>query len=416
MPRGDDATKGTTRRPARCARGGPAHAASRIREGARAGRGAPTDAAGRGSGAAASGGRNPKVPPPSRRAIPLERATLLLSASEVARCLQVEEAIQAVEDAFRAYHRKEAVMPPKSYVDLPDFQGDVRSMPARVGDAVSVKWVCSYPENPQRYGLPTVIGTLILNDPATGFPLAVMDATVLTAFRTGAAAAVATRALARPDARTLGIVGCGIQAGYQVAAISHVRDVRTVLLSDARAPVAEALAKRIRVADPALDVRVVPLQEAAGADVVCTLTPVHQPIVKRDWVRNGSHVNALGADAAGKQELEADILSDAVVVVDDWEQATHSGEVNVPLTNGTLRREHIRGTLGAVLEKAIPGRTSPGEISVFDSTGLAIQDAAVARVVFDRARREGLGTPVSLLSTKSGEGPDVLQQMRRRTR
>ena len=348
-------------------------------------------------------------------ASPLERSTLLLSASEVARCLQVEEAIQAVESAFRAYHRKEAVMPPKSYVDLPDFGGDVRSMPARVGDAVSVKWVCSHPGNPEKHGLPTVIGTLILSDPATGFPLAIMDATVLTAFRTGAAAAVATRALARPDARTLGIVGCGIQAGYQIAAISHVRDVQTVLLSDVRPAVAEALAKRLKAVSPHLDVRVVPLPEASAADVVCTLTPVHEPIVKRDWVKNGSHWNALGADAAGKQELDPDILGDAVVVVDDWEQATHSGEVNVPLSEGILRREHIRGTLGAVLEKAIPGRTSANEITVFDSTGLAIQDAAVARVVHERARREGLGTPISLLSPKgAAEGPDVLQQMRRR--
>src|SRR5207249_4844477 len=136
-------------------------------------------------------------------------STLLLSSAEVAQCLRLDEAIDAVEAAFRSYHRKEAVMPPKSYVDLPDFDGDVRSMPARVGNALSVKWVNSHPQNQQRHGLPTVIGTLILSDPATGFPLSVMDATYLTAFRTGAAAAVATRALARPDARTLGIVGCG---------------------------------------------------------------------------------------------------------------------------------------------------------------------------------------------------------------
>lgn len=343
----------------------------------------------------------------------MDRSTLLLSAAEVAKCLQVQEAIQAVESAFRAYHRKEAVMPPKSYVDMPDHEGDVRSMPARVGDSVSVKWVNSHPHNPQRHGLPTVIGTLILSDPATGFPLAIMDATVLTAFRTGAAAAVATKVLGREDASSLGIVGCGTQAGYQLAAISHVRDVRKVLLSDARPHVAEHLAKGLREASPHLDVKVASIQEAAGADVVCTLTPVHEPIVKREWVRNGAHYNALGADAAGKQELDPDILGDAVVVVDDWEQATHSGEVNVPLSEGLLRREHIRGTLGAVLEKAIPGRTSANEITVFDSTGLAIQDTAVARVVHERARKESLGTPINLLS-KGMEPHDVLRQMRKR--
>lgn len=338
--------------------------------------------------------------------------TLLLSADEVGRCLDVDEAIRAVDGAFRSYHRKEAVMPPKSYVDLPDHGGDVRSMPARVGNAVSVKWVCSHPGNPEKHGLPTVIGTLILTDPATGFPLAVMDATVLTAFRTGAASAVATRALARDDARSLGIVGCGTQAGYQIAALSHVRDLRELVLADARPDAAQALAARVAKAAPQLAVRAATLQEASAQDVVCTLTPVHKPIVMRDWVERGAHVNALGADAAGKQELDADLLRDAVVVVDDWEQATHSGEVNVPLHTGELRREHIRGTLGAVLEGAIPGRSSADEITIFDSTGLAIQDCAVARVVYDRAVAAGLGTPVQLVPAKGRSGPDVLGQMR----
>jgi len=343
----------------------------------------------------------------------VETSTLLLSADEVARCLDLDEAIRAVEGAFRSYHRKEAVMPPKSYVDLPDFGGDVRSMPARVANSVSVKWVNSHPGNPAKHGLPTVIGTLILSDPATGFPLSVMDATVLTAFRTGAASAVATRALARKDARSLGIVGCGTQASYQIAAISHVRDLKEVVLSDSRPENAETLLKRVARAAPGLEVRVGGPADAAGCDVVCTLTPVHKPIVMRDWIEHGAHVNALGADAAGKQELDPDILGDAVVVLDDWEQATHSGEVNVPLESGVLRREHIRGTLGAVLEGAIPGRSRDDEITVFDSTGLAIQDCAVARVVYDRAVREGLGTKVSLVPSRSGGGPDVLAQMRK---
>jgi len=135
--------------------------------------------------------------------------------------------------------------------------------------------------------------------------------------------------------------------------------------------------------------------------------------VKRDWVSNGAHVNALGADAAGKQELDPAILGDAVVVVDDWEQAIHSGEINVPLATGELRREHVRGTLGAILEGAIPGRTKASEITVFDSTGLAIQDAAVARVVADRARKEGLGKHVDLVGAPPDAREKALAQMRR---
>lgn len=341
----------------------------------------------------------------------MERSTLLLSADEIARCLHLEEAIRAVEDAFRAYHRKEAAMPPKSYVDLPEHAGDVRSMPSRVGDAVAVKWVNSHPHNRERFGLPTVIGTLILTDPATGWPLSIMDATVLTAFRTGAGAAVATNVLARADAKTLGVVGAGTQASYQIAAISHVRPISRVVVSDVRPDAAQKLAERVKRHAPDIEVRAGSVEEAAGCDIVSTLTPSHKPIVKRDWIANGAHVNALGADAAGKQELDPDILGDAVVVVDDWGQATHSGEVNVPLTTGVLRPEHIRGTLGAILEKAIPGRTKAKEITVFDSTGLAIQDAAVARVVFQRAQREGLGTRIDLVKVGS-ELPDVLGQMR----
>ena len=342
----------------------------------------------------------------------MDRSTLLLSSADVAACLRVDEAIRAVEMAFRAYHRKEAAMPPKSYVSLPEHGGDVRSMPARVGNAVSVKWVCSHPQNPARHGLPTVIGTLILTDPATGFPLSVMDATLLTAFRTGAAAAVATDALARRDAASLGIVGAGTQAAYQVAAISQVRPLTRIVVADSRPDAAEALAARIRHHQPGLDARAGTLAEASGLDVVCTLTPVSKPIVKRDWIEDGAHVNALGADAAGKQELDAAILGDATIVVDDWEQATHSGEVNVPLAKGDLRREHIRGTLGAVLEGAIPGRTSAREITVFDSTGLAIQDAAVARVVYEGALTKGLGTRVDLVGGQA-KAEDVLEQMGR---
>jgi alanine dehydrogenase len=343
----------------------------------------------------------------------VERSTLLLSSSEVAKCLRMDEAISAVDAAFRKYHRKEASMPPKSYIDLPDHQGLMNSMPARVGNAVAVKWVSAHVRNPE-HGLPTVLGTLILSEPETGYPLAVMDATLLTAFRSGAASAVATRALARDDAHSLGVIGCGTQAAYQIAALSLVRDLRTLVLADTQSGRAEALAERIRHLHPSrLDVQVDAIQQAAAQDIVCTLTPVHKPIVKADWVERGAHVNALGADAAGKQEIESDLLANAVIVVDDWEQATHSGEVNVPLSTGELRREHIRGTLGAILEGAIPGRTKPTEITIFDSTGLAIQDAALARVVYERARKEGLGSAVTLVPTLGSKAPDVLDQMKR---
>ena len=347
------------------------------------------------------------------RLMSVERSTLLLSADDVAACLDMGEAIAAVREAFVAYHAKRAVMPPKSYINLPEHGGDVRSMPAKVGtDALSVKWICSHPKNPERHGLPTVIGSLILSDPATGWPLAVMDATLLTAYRTGAAAAVASDTLARRDATTLGIIGAGTQAAYQIAAISHVRKLTRVTIADARIESTQRLVEALTKRAPHLDVRAGTLEEAAGEDIVCTLTPVHTPIVKRDWIGHGVHINALGADAAGKQELEVDILRDAVIVVDDWEQATHSGEINVAMAAADLRPEHVRGTLGAILDGALPGRSDDEEITIFDSTGLAIQDTAVAKAVYARAVRDGLGTPVDLVNTARVPFDAVLTQMR----
>jgi ornithine cyclodeaminase/alanine dehydrogenase len=132
--------------------------------------------------------------------------------------------------------------------------------------------------------------------------------------------------------------------------------------------------------------------------VVCTATPVRNPVVRREWIRRGTHINAMGADAHGKQELDSRILLDAAVVVDDWDQACASGEVNVPLHEGLLSREAIHAALGEIIAGRSPGRTDDAEITVFDSTGLAVQDLALARLVFDRAREQGIGTPVEFFA------------------
>ncbi|HWG91435.1 MAG TPA: ornithine cyclodeaminase family protein [Candidatus Thermoplasmatota archaeon] len=343
---------------------------------------------------------------------PTHTTTRLLSAADVIRCLNMDEAIAAVEDAFLSYQKGEAQMPPKSYIDIPEFNGDFRSMPARVGGAASVKWVNVHADNPGKHGMPTVLATLILGDPATGFPLAVMDATLLTAYRTAAAAAVATKYLAREDAKTLGVIGAGGQSAYQIAAITRVRNFTEVVISDARPEAAKALAERVARHNPKFKVRVGTVQEAAGCDVLTTVTPVHKPIVQREWVKPGTHINAIGADAPGKEELDPAILWGATIILDDWEQATHSGEVNVPLHDGMLKREQIRGTIGALIAGAIKGRGSREEITIFDSTGLAIQDAAVARLVYAQAVKQNLGTEFRFAPVGDMKVPDVLDELR----
>lgn len=317
--------------------------------------------------------------------------TLLLSQSDVARVLTMDAAVPAVEAAFASHGRGEAVMPPKLYLPLEAYGGDLRAMPAYVGGAAGVKWVNSHPANPGRFQLPSVMGIYILSDPATALPLAVMDATRLTAVRTGAAAAIASKHLARQGARTIGLIGCGAQAPFLLAAHRAVYGDRLEVLAADVSPEAGA-----RFAAE-VGGRAVSIEEAAACDIVCTATPSRVPIVRRAWVKPGAHLNAMGADAPGKQELDPAILRDARVVIDDWAQASESGEINVLHHEGTLTREQIHATLGEIVAGLRPGREDAA-ITVFDSTGLALQDVALARVVYAAARAAGAGTPFDFLA------------------
>jgi alanine dehydrogenase len=316
--------------------------------------------------------------------------TLILTQKDVQTLLTMERAVAAVERAFAAHGNGETIMPPKVYLSLEKYDGDFRAMPAYLDGSAGVKWVNAHPHNPQRHGLPTVRGVYILSDPATASPLAIMDATLLTAYRTGAAGAVASKYLGQKSPRTLGLIGCGVQARVLLSAHRAVFSGLEVKVADLKSEAAEELARQSGGA-------AVSIAEAAGCDLVCTATPSRTPVVQRSWVRRGTHVNAMGADAPGKQELDPQLIGDSKLVVDDWEQATEGGEVNVPIRTGQYRKEQIFATLGEIVAGKKRGRQSD-EISVFDSTGLAIQDVALARFVYDEAMRRNLGLPVELVS------------------
>ena len=191
----------------------------------------------------------------------------------------------------------------------------------------------------------------------------------------------------------LGLIGCGAQARSVIRCHVAVRRWSEILLTDARAGLAEALAAEFSD----LPCRVVDAASASAAEVVCTMTPSRTPVVRAQDVRRGSHVNAIGADAPGKQELDVEILRHARIFLDDDEQARESGEVNVPLHDGRLAADAIAGTLGEVVAGHVPGRTGDTDITVFDSTGLAVQDLAVAALVYERARARGAGSAVALV-------------------
>ncbi len=324
--------------------------------------------------------------------------TLLLGPDDVSEYADLPSVIDAVADAFAADWRGDTVMPAKSYIDLPEYNGDFRSMPAYVHagdwDAAAVKWVNVHPDNPVDHDLPTVLGTLIYSDPETAFPLSVMDGTNLTRLRTGAAAAVATDHLAVPDADSLGLVGAGVQSYTQLEAIATVRDIDRVVVADRDAERQRAFVDRF---DDRFDARAGSIADAAACDVLSTITPVESPIVDRAWLGDRTHVNAIGADAAGKHEHDDQTLLDAKLVIDDYEQCTHSGEINVPWSEGVLTGDDIYGELGAIVAGELPGREPGDGITLFDSTGLAVQDVAAAHVAYENARAAGAGTDFSLV-------------------
>ncbi|WP_336345148.1 ornithine cyclodeaminase family protein [Halalkalicoccus ordinarius] len=324
--------------------------------------------------------------------------TLLLNGDDVAENAPLAELVPAIEEAFAAYERGDAQMPPKSYIDLPQYNGDFRSMPAYMDagdwDAAGIKWVNVHPDNPTDHDLPTVLGTMVYSDPETAVPLAILDGTELTMQRTGAAAAVATDHLARQDAKSLGIVGAGAQAYTQLEAIAEVRPIERVVISDLDEERVERFVSRF---EDRFDVSGGSIEEAASCDVLSTVTPVEDPIVPREAIGEHTHVNAMGADAEGKHELADDILLDAKLVIDDHAQTTHSGEINVPYAEGTLIDDDIHAAIGEIVVGDRPGRTSEDGLTVFDSTGLAIQDVAAAHVVYGHADENDNGYPFDLL-------------------
>ncbi len=324
--------------------------------------------------------------------------TLLLDSEDVDENTRMADLIAALEDAFAAYERGDAQMPAKSYIDLPQYEGDFRSMPAYLDagewDAAGLKWVNVHPNNPVDHDLPTVMGTMIYSDPETAFPLAIMDGTELTMKRTGAAAAVATNHLAVEDATSMGIVGAGVQSYTQLEAVAEIRPIEEVVVSD----LDEARVERfVETFGDRFDVRGGSIAEAGHCDVLSTVTPVEDPIVGLDDVGEHTHVNAMGADAEGKHELADELLKVATIVIDDHEQCTHSGEVNVPYAEGVITDEDIYGEIGEIVVGGKEGRTADTGVTVFDSTGLAIQDVAAAHAVYAQAAGDERGTPFDLV-------------------
>jgi ornithine cyclodeaminase/alanine dehydrogenase-like protein (mu-crystallin family) len=288
------------------------------------------------------------------------------------------QAIEHVRAAFAAHHAGEWTMPAKVYLQSPPH-GDFRAMPALGGGFAMLKWISSFPGNPVAHGLPTVMGVVCLSDAATSEPRMLLDASAVTALRTGAVAAVAAQALARQGAKSVGVIGCGLHGAWAARCLAAA-GYGPGFCADPRPEAAAALAAELGWSAGAR-------AEALACDVVCCVTPGHEPVVEVGDLRPGLHLNMLGADGPGKAEASVEAVARCSLFCDEWEQASHGGELTGAVAAGAIARESVTD-LGAVLAGAAPGRADAAAVTLFDSTGLAIQDLAIA-IAAHAAWREG---------------------------
>ncbi|HWQ44344.1 MAG TPA: alanine dehydrogenase [Methanosarcina barkeri] len=322
---------------------------------------------------------------------------LWLAQDEVKSVMDMHSDMQVVERAFRQHGLGRVQMPPKSYLYYPAYNGDLRTMPAYLEDEniTGVKIVNVHPGNPNR-GLPTVMALIILISPETGAPVAIMDGTYLTDIRTGAAGGIAAKYLARKDSKVIGLVGTGNQAKTQLEALFEVFDPELVKITSRTKEGCEQFIREMADITPCEIRYEEEVEEVCNCDILVTTTPTRKPIIKAQWIKEGTHINAIGADAVGKEELDPELLIRSKIVVDDIVQALHSGEVNVPISKHYISENDIHAQLGEVITGLKPGRTSEEEITIFDSTGLAIQDVASAHLVYVRAVSKKLGRQVRM--------------------
>lgn len=324
--------------------------------------------------------------------------TRLLTQRDVVRLLDLASCIDAVERAFRLHGEGRTVKPGVlgTHVDGGGFHVKTAGL---AGDRAyyAAKVNANFPDNPRARGLPSIQGVVLLYDASSGAPLAIMDSIEITRLRTAAASAVAAKHLSRPDSRVMTIIGCGAQASSHVRALAAVRRIERVLAFDAAQGRADSFARTMR---STFGIDVTPVDDYRRAvresDIVVTCTPARAPILHSRDLPPGVFVAAVGADSEDKQELDVHALAESVVVADIVEQCAAIGELHHALEAGVMTLMDVRADLGAVVSRTRPGRTSPAERVIFDSTGTALQDVAAAALAYERACDRGVGTRITL--------------------
>lgn len=321
---------------------------------------------------------------------------LILNGEQVRRALPMDVCIEAIDRAMRAVSRGEARVPLRTVLPVPDSRNLFAVMPGYLGEprALGTKILALYPGNPQA-GLSSHIGLVVYFNPDTGLPRAVMDAAEITARRTAAASAVATRALARPDSAVLAILGTGEQADTHIEALVQVRPLSGIRIWGRSPDKAQALAARHAHLPFAIEVRDSVQSAVEGADIVCTLTGSPEPILEGRWLAPGTHVNLVGASQRNAREADEEVVTRARFFVDFKPSAlAEAGEWHHASLAGLVDESHMLAEIGEVLEGRAAGRLAPSDITVYKSVGMAAQDLAAAHVIYERAVMEGIGTRV----------------------
>ena len=331
------------------------------------------------------------------------KKTLILGRSEMIGLLTPGEYNDCVEQAYRMHGEKRFYMDPKGHIVLDRFPGEWEAMPSYIEEphAAACKWVSIRENNRENYNLPTVFSILIYTEPESGFPLAIVDGSYHTVMRTGAAGAVSAKWMARKNSKTLAIVGAGHMAEGALATCNEVFDWEEVRVWSRTQSTLDHFVKTQQPKYDRFEIATSTDAETVvtGADVVVTLTPARAPIIKEDWIAPGTHIAAVGADKAGDQELEGTLLTKARVFVDDIRQCRTDGEINVPLSQGLITEDDIAGEIGEIIVGNKEARTSDDGITIFDSTGIALQDSATVPLEYQRAMEAGVGIEKKMIST-----------------
>jgi len=325
---------------------------------------------------------------------------LILDRKAVESLVDMREAITAIERVFLEFHEGKAVSPKRLIIDVAEHKGLMYYMPSYLSESESlaIKIVAQYDEN-LKYGLPTILASILLSDPQNGKPLAMMEGAYLTALRTGAASGVATKYLARRDSKVVGVIGTGVQARTQIWAMTEVlRNIAKVKAYDVSPGRVEGFAKDISQ-KLGLDVETVETSKQCveNSDLIVVASTSRVPVLDGNWLTKGTHVNSIGVSGPEGRELDDTTVKKAKIVVDTKEGVlAETGDLIIPIKRGIISQENIYAELHEIVGGKKPGRTSDDEVTCWKAVGIAIEDAAVAKLVYDKAKKEGIGKEVEI--------------------